>query len=128
MPVSADSRSEIRRYFAPKAPPADGQSRESDRTGRSKGSLDLRGSLARHQAEHSQRDRFRVRPGVADRADAPRTPVLTFAVGDQPPRCVEKLRVHLEQRLAEADPSRIVVVDEYPDVDMIRDLGFGIRE
>ena len=56
-------------------------------------------SVLEQQVENPERRRLRERTGVADRSDAPRTAVLALALGDQPPRAVEQLVVHAEQRL-----------------------------
>src|SRR5437667_12713219 len=64
------------------------------------------------QIENAQRRRLRERSRVADRSDASRTSALALTLGNQMPRAAQELAVHAEQRLAEADAARIIVVDE----------------
>jgi hypothetical protein len=67
-----------------------------------------------NQFEDPQRHALGHRPGVANRTDTGRATVLTFAPGNQIVCAPPQLLVHPEQRLAEADPAWIVVVDEDP--------------
>ncbi len=62
--------------------------------------------------ENPKRHRLRQRAGIAERSDASRASVLAAALGDEPARPFEQWLVHTEQRLAEADAARVVVVHE----------------
>ena len=83
-----------------------------------------RKAIGRVRSRWRQRSRSRSRirsaaafasgPVLPTGPDAPRASVLALALGDQTARRLEQLVVHPEQRLAEPDAARVVVVDEDP--------------
>ena len=62
--------------------------------------------------EDAKRDALGHRTGVAYRTDTGGTPALTLTSGDEIVRATAQFLVHAEQRLAEANSARIVVVDK----------------
>src|SRR5437588_11278790 len=69
-----------------------------------------------YRIQNAKRGRIGQRTSVPDGTYASWAPIRAVAFGDQPPRRCEQLLLHSEDRLAETDPSRKVVVDEDPVV------------
>src|SRR6185436_16514117 len=74
------------------------------------------------QIENPQRDHLGERPGIAHGTDACRTPVIAVAAPNERTRPGERVVMHLEQRRAESDPARIVVV--HKDSRLVADVGW----
>ena len=91
--------------------PPDGRSSEAATSGPSDTATSA-GRLEQHASRISRRHQLGVRAGVPFGPDARRAAGLARAGRDQLARALEQQPVHLEQRPAEADAARIVVVDE----------------
>src|SRR5262249_21979499 len=123
-----------RRPVWPAAAPEPSRCRESDRSrssqclglvayaGKSYPPIERARRGIEQRIENPQRRGLGQRSGIPDRAHAAGTSLLALAVGNQLPRVRQQLVMHVEERRAESDAARVVVVDENIDTVGIRDL------